>query len=86
MSNTASFGTPISGKLPVGVAIIAQPEDTGPDATGSYVLGRNVVFRFPTGDTATQFFPYAGLTTEAIITAGEQAYNTVTAIYALSNP
>ena len=85
---TATYGPPPAaspGNLPVGTIIISVPEDTGPDASGSYVLGRNVVYQFNTGDTATVFFPYATLTDDNVIAAGQRMSLLINGLYGLSN-
>ncbi len=72
--------------LPVGVVVLSAPEDTGPDSTGNYVLGRNVIYQFVTGETGTAFFPYSGLTASAVIAAGAAQAAQLAATYATSNP
>jgi hypothetical protein len=73
-------------KLPAGVIILTTNEDTGPDATGSYVLGRNIVYQFATGDVATAFFAYGNLTAQAVADAGATLFDLLATIYGTSSP
>lgn len=72
--------------LPPGIVVISTAEESGPNASGQYVLGRTITFQLASGDIGSVWLPYANLTTGNVVAAITPLAERIAQIYALSNP